>query len=69
MFILRVKGRCKNCGSNVEESKSDVIHHELFDAARNDFNINRDYFNFKMLNHECSEFESGVVETLSYKLG
>ena len=68
MFILRIKGRCKNCGAAVEQSASDVICHDDFKEARALFEKRRENLQFGMDNHECSELESGVVETLSCKL-
>ena len=68
MFILRIKGKCKNCGATVEQSASDVIYHNDFKEAMAVFEKRRGNVQVGMDNHECSELESGVVETLSYKL-
>lgn len=68
MFILRVKGRCKNCGAIVEQSRPNIVSHDDFQQAKVLFDKRREVLQSGLDNHECSELESGVVETLSYRL-
>jgi hypothetical protein len=69
-YILKLKGRCLNCGAVVEERRTDIFCESSHEQAQEYFAIARESNQHRnsMSNHECSDNESGYVESISLKL-
>ena len=65
-YCLTVKGKCNNCGAIVEEYRTPMFTSK--EKASEYFKSERSYLTIRMNNHDCSEEEFGVVETLSYRM-
>ena len=68
-YILKLKGRCLNCGATVEERRADIICESSHEQAQEYFAVARESNQHRnsMRNHECSGNESGYVETIGLR--
>lgn len=69
-YILKLKGRCLNCGAIVKERRADIICSSSYQEAEEHFKTVRGSSQYRnlMRNHECSDMESGYVESVSLML-